>query len=113
MINVDSPNYTTKYQFISNGINSHIINEKIYDYVFPNPSLSIFFDYMTLQLYDISSCDYIDKDDFFVQKWEKKDDYKYNFLVNNHSIGLLQSKNKVEEETINLLVYKFKACCLI
>lgn len=50
---------------------------------------------------------------FFVQKWEKKDDYKYNFLVNNHSIGLLQSKNKVEEETINLLVDKFKACCLI
>ncbi len=113
LINVDSPNYTTKYRFISNGINSRIINEKIYDYDFPNPSFSIFFDYMTLQLYDISSCDYIDKDDFFVQKWEKKDDYKYNFLVNNHSIGLLQSKNKVEEETINLLVDKFKACCLI
>lgn len=74
MINVDSPNYTTKYRFISNGISSRIINEKIYDYDFPNPSFSIFFDYMTLQLYDISSSDYIDKYDFFVQKCEKKDD---------------------------------------
>lgn len=108
LINVDSPNYTTNYRFISNGINSRIINEKIYDYDFPNPSFSIFFDYMTLQLYDISSCDYIDKDDFFVQKCEKKDDYKYNFLVNNYSIGLLQSKKQVEKETINLLMSKFK-----
>ena len=50
---------------------------------------------------------------FLFKSGRKKDDYKYNFLVNNHSIGLLQSKNKVEEETINLLVDKFKACCLI
>lgn len=112
LINVDSPNYTTKYRFISNGINSRIINEKIYDYDFPNPSFSIIFDYVTLHHYDISPITFMDKDDFFVQKCEKKDDYKYNFLVNDYSIGLLQSKNKVEEETINLLVDKFKICCL-
>ena len=50
LINVDSPNYTTKYRFISNGINILFLNKKKYNIIYQIHNFKYFFNILKIKI---------------------------------------------------------------
>lgn len=108
LLNLDSLNSIVKYFFISSGVNSSVIYNKIYDYDFPHPSFEIVIDSMTLYLFDISNANFSNNPIYSIQIDNKYNDNQYKFYIDNFEVGLLQSENIVELDFVNYLNDKFK-----